>query len=216
MGYRGKVEEQARARELRAQGKLLADIATELGVSKSSVSLWVRDVDFTPSKRRYGPQRRPNRLHDEKLRQIDELNRDGLVRVGTLTDDGFFAAGIALYAGEGSKTDGSVRFANTDPNMVRFFCAWFRRFFDFDERKLRVRVYLHEGLDLDSAEAFWSEVTCIPRRQFRKSYRAAADPTIRRNKHENGCVYVELYCSKTHRQIMGLVRALLDSQAIPG
>ena len=73
----GKLEEQARARELRAEGKLLADIATELGVSKSSVSVWVRDVDFTPSKRRYGPQRRPNRLHDEKLRQIEELNREG-------------------------------------------------------------------------------------------------------------------------------------------
>ena len=206
----------AGARELRAEGKLLADIATELGVSKSSVSVWVRDVDFTPSKRRYGPQRRPNRLHDEKLRQIEELNREALECIGTLTDAAFFAAGIALYAGEGSKTDGSVRFANTDPSMVRFFCAWFRQFFEFDESRLRVRVYLHDGLDLEAAEAFWSQVTRIPRGQFRKAYRAVPDPTIRRNKHEHGCVYVELYCSKTHRRIMGLVRALLDSQAIPG
>jgi len=49
VGYRGKVEEHARARELRAQGLTLLDIATELGVSKSSVSVWVRDVEFTPS-----------------------------------------------------------------------------------------------------------------------------------------------------------------------
>jgi hypothetical protein len=58
MGYRGKVREQEEARRLRAQGWILSRIAEELGVSKSSVSLWVRDVPFTPSKRRYGPQAR--------------------------------------------------------------------------------------------------------------------------------------------------------------
>jgi hypothetical protein len=37
--------------------------------------------------------------------------------------------------------------------MVRFFCAWLRRHFAIDERRLRIRVYLHQGLDLDAAEA---------------------------------------------------------------
>jgi hypothetical protein len=40
MGYGGKVVEQRRARELRAESWTLAAIAAELGVSKSSVSLW--------------------------------------------------------------------------------------------------------------------------------------------------------------------------------
>ena len=44
MGYRGKVVEQERARELRAQGWTYTEIMAELGVSKSSVSLWCRDV----------------------------------------------------------------------------------------------------------------------------------------------------------------------------
>ena len=57
MGYRGKLREQEQARALRAQNRTLQDIADHLGVAKSSVSLWVRDVPFTPSKRRYGPQR---------------------------------------------------------------------------------------------------------------------------------------------------------------
>ena len=37
MGYRGKVEERERARELRADGWTLADIAEELSVSKYAV-----------------------------------------------------------------------------------------------------------------------------------------------------------------------------------
>jgi AraC-like DNA-binding protein len=50
MGYGGKVTERHRARELRAEAWTLKDIAAELGVSKSSVSLWVRDVDFVPTR----------------------------------------------------------------------------------------------------------------------------------------------------------------------
>jgi len=216
MGYRGKVEEQERARELRARNITLQDIATELGVAKSSVSLWVRGVEFTPSKRRTGPHRRPHPAHEAKVAQIAALDEEGIQRLGTLTDDAFFVAGIALYAGEGSKTDGVVKFANTDPAMIRFFCAWLRRYCEVEERRLRVRVYLHQGLDLEAAQAHWYRVTGVPLAQFGRAYRAAADLSIRRNKHEFGCVYVCYACSVTHRRVMGLVRALLSSNAIPG
>jgi hypothetical protein len=174
MGYRGKVREQEEARRLRATGLTLLDIADRLQVSKSSVSLWVRDVPFTPSPRRYGAKRRSNRLRNERLAEIAALDADGLARIGTLSEDAFFVAGVALYAGEGGKTDGEVRFANTDPTMVRFFCAWLRRFFDVEEHRLRVRVYLHMGLDLDAAQQHWSTVTRVHVEQFGKPYRAVA------------------------------------------
>jgi len=216
MGYRGKLEEQEQAREMRARNMTLQDIATELNVSKSSVSLWVRDVPFTPSKRRTGPQRRPHPFHEAKLAQIAALNAEGVERIGTLSDAAFLAAGAALYAGEGTKRDGAVRFANSDPTMVEFFCAGSDASSRSTKARLRGRVYLHAGLDIDAATAHWSEVTGIPIEQFRKPYRAVPDPTIRRNKHEFGCAYVDYSCSKTHRQVMGLVRALLSSRAIPG
>jgi hypothetical protein len=216
MGYRGKVKEQEQARELRAHGKTLAQIAHELGVSKSSASLWVRDVPFTPSPRRHGPHRRRQPLRDRKLREIEELDREGRKRVGKLSDSEFLIAGVALYAGEGAKGDGAVNFANTDPAMMRMFCSWLRRYFVIDETRLRVRVYLHQGLDIDAAEEFWSDVTGVPRTQFRQPHRATPDATIRRNKHVRGCAYVYYCCAKTHRQIMGLMRALLSLDAIPG
>lgn len=216
MGYRGKVEEQDRARAMRAAGMTLLDIASELGVSKSSVSVWVRDVEFTPSPRRKGPKRNTHPASQAKARAIAAADRLGVLRMGNLSDQAFLAAGAALYAGEGGKGDGSVVFANTSSEMVRFFCAWLRHFFDIDEARLRGRVYLHEGLDLDAAEEFWCRVTQIPRRQFTAPYRAVADPSIRRAKHEHGCVYVRYSCSKTHRSIMGLTRALLSCDTFPG
>ncbi|HWD48235.1 MAG TPA: helix-turn-helix domain-containing protein [Actinomycetota bacterium] len=48
MGHRGKLSERQQARQLRRAGLPLAEIASRLGVAKSSVSLWVRDVPFDP------------------------------------------------------------------------------------------------------------------------------------------------------------------------
>lgn len=54
MGYRGKLAEQQQARQLRRTGLPPAEIAAHLGVAKSSVSLWVRDVEFSPLPARPG------------------------------------------------------------------------------------------------------------------------------------------------------------------
>jgi hypothetical protein len=88
---------------------------------------------------------------------------------------------------------------------------------EIDEARLRVRLYLHEGLDLAASVAFWSEVAGIPPSQFLKPYRAVPDPTIRHTKHVHGCVSIDYSCSATHRSIMGLVVALCGGDAVdPG
>jgi hypothetical protein len=217
MGYRGKLAEQQQARQLRRTGLPLTEIASRLGVSKSSVSLWVRDVEFTtPPRPARGRRRAPNALQRRKQAEIDRLIEEGRARVGRLSEREFLIAGVALYAGEGSKRDGSVVFANSDPRMVAFFCSWLRHFFQVDESRLRVRLYLHQGLDLAAAVSFWSALTGIPESQFAKPYRAVPDPSIRNAKHVHGCVGVRYSCSATHRSIMGLVGALLSGAAIPG
>jgi hypothetical protein len=150
------------------------------------------------------------------LAEIDRLVEEGRARVGRLSEREFLVAGVALYAREGAKRDGAVKFANSDPRMIGFYCAWLRRFFEIDEARLRVRLYLHQGLDLSASVAFWSELTGIPPAQFQKPYRAVPDPSIRRTKHVHGCVSIDYSCSATHRSIMGLVSALLGGAVIPG
>jgi transposase len=103
MGYRGKLVEQARARALRADGHTLADIAAELAVSKSSVSLWVRDVEFRPRPPRRARRRGPNALQQRKAAEIERLAAEGRRRVGTLSEREFLAAGAALYARRGGE-----------------------------------------------------------------------------------------------------------------
>ena len=217
MGYRGKLAERQQARQLRRNGLPLAEIAARLGVSKSSVSLWVRDVAFEPLPGPVRDRRRsPNALQRRRQAEVDRLLAEGRARIGRLSEREFLVAGVALYAGEGSKRDGIVIFANSDPQMVVFFCSWLPHFFPIDESRLRVRLYLHQGLDLTGATAFWCQLTGIPESQFSKPYRAVPDPSIRHAKHVHGCVGVRYSCTATHRSIMGLVGALLSDAALPG
>ncbi|MBL8778483.1 MAG: hypothetical protein JNK12_21290 [Acidimicrobiales bacterium] len=216
MGYRGKVIEQERARELRAESWTLQEIADELGVAKGSVSVWVRDVDFTPKPRQPGAHRKPHPWKSRKETEIADLREEGRRRIGVMSEEAFLVAGTALYAGEGGKTDGEVKFANSDPRMLLLFCIWLRRFFEIDESRVHLRNYLHQGLDLGAANAFWSELLDIPVEQFYKPYRAVPDPSIRKAKHIYGCPSVSYCCTRTHRKVMGLVHALLSSEALPG
>src|SRR5512132_4155619 len=137
LGYRGKLAERQQARLLRGTGLSLDEIAARLGVSKSSVSLWVRDVEFESLPRvTRGRRREPNALQRRRQAEIDRLLAEGRARIGRLSEREFLVAGVALYAGEGSKGDGRVRFVNSDPRMVVFFCYSLRHFYEIDEARL--------------------------------------------------------------------------------
>ena len=228
MGYRGQIDKQNRARDLRAQGWTLAEICEELACSKSSASLWCREVELDEAvleqrrRERFlegnegARLRGPNKLQRRKQAEIEEMHAWGRGRVGDLDDRDLLIAGIALYAGEGSKTDGAVKFAISDPRMIVLFITWLRRVFDVDESRLRLNLYLHQGLDLDAARCFWSNLTGIPLSQFGTPYRAVPDPSIRRTKHPMGCATVAYSCSRTHRAIVGLIAALLSCKVPSG
>jgi Putative ATPase subunit of terminase (gpP-like) len=212
MGYAGYVEQRERARVLRAQAWTLAEIAAELGVARSSVSIWCRDVEFDakPRNRGTGAGRKPHRQQQAKHEQIERLRVEALTRIGSLSDRDLLIAGVSLHAGEGAKTSTSVKFANSDPRMIRLFLRFLRSFFAIDESRLRMKLYLHEGLDLDKAVAFWSGLTGIPTGQFTKPYRAVADPSIRRSKHPMGCPSVCYSDVVVLRTILALADALLS------
>lgn len=128
--------------------------------------------------RRTGPHDRPNRLRDRRLAEISEMDAAGLVRIGTLSDQAFLVAGVALDAGEGAKQDGVVKFANTDPEIMRFFCSWLRHLFTIDEDDTRP--------DHASEQARVRMRVC------------------------------HLLLFRTHRAVMGMIRALLSAGSIPG
>lgn len=132
---RAKDDARIKARELRARGYSMLEIAAELGVSKSSVSLWTRDMP------------RVGRLSNAEIRQRNaagvsafwaeesprrEARRRAVSdqaarQIGSLTDREVIIAGAMAYWCEGSKNkpyrrqENEVAFINSDPKLILFF-----------------------------------------------------------------------------------------------
>ena len=131
---RAKDELRARARELREQGLDYDRIAAKLGVAKSSVSLWVRDLP-RPERLSYEECRKRGaegvRRYWAKERPIREAQREAVraaaaAEIDALTDREILIAGAIAYWCEGAKNKPYLRqdrviFTNSDPMLITFF-----------------------------------------------------------------------------------------------
>lgn len=220
---RAKDELRAQARELRAQGMDYEEIVAALGVAKSSVSLWVRDLP-TPARLSYEECRKRSaegtRRYWATERPAREARRQATcsaaaVEIGELTDRELLIAGAIAYWCEGAKRkphqrDDRVSFINSDPGLIRFFL----RFLDVTgtpHTDLSLRVYIHETADVESAQRFWMEVTGAPPNRFRTPTIKRHNPkTIRRNVGEDyhGCLRIDVHRSADlYRRIEGWATA---------
>ena len=220
----------AQARDLRAQGLDYDEIATRLRVSKSSVSLWVRDLPV-PERLSYEECRK--RAADgvqrywETERQVRGSQRAREVAAaaaefGNLTDREILIAGAVAYWCEGAKNkptrkDDRVMFINSDPGLITFFL----RFLDtagVSQDDLVLRVYIHENADVKAAQQFWLGVTGTRPSQFRRPTLKHHNPkTVRMNVGENyhGCLRIDVCGSRElYRRIEGWVAAATQAQPV--
>ncbi|MFD9303267.1 hypothetical protein ACFWCB_11520 [Streptomyces sp. NPDC060048] len=204
------------ARALRLEGLTYDQIQIELGCSKSSISLWVRDLP-KPERRRTTEEssaiarrgwERTLEIRDEERRQV---KLDAAAEIGRLSDRDLFLVGVGLYWSEGSKDKAYARreraiFVNSDPGMVSVYLAWLRLLGVKDEQ-LRFAVTIHETADIADAERFWADLVGVAPEQFLKTTLKRHNPkTIRKNTGEgyHGCLVVRvLQSAGLYRRIEG-------------
>ncbi|MER7486409.1 hypothetical protein ABTY20_11010 [Streptomyces sp. NPDC126497] len=192
----------AKARELRLQGWTYDQIEAELGCSRSSVSLWVRDLPKPEP--RYTPEEQRTLMREglARRREADrEVHRQTKLgarqEIGDLTDRELFMAGVALYWAEGSKSKPYDRreraiFVNSDAGVIRVYLAWLD-LLGIDRKRLNFRVLIHESADVDSAHRFWAQVATIDVSLFAKPTLKKHNPkTVRKHTGDDyhGCLVV--------------------------
>jgi transposase len=229
-----KDDRRAEARELRAQGLKYPEIAAHLGVSKSSISLWVRDLpnpSRDPQADGYADNRRRAaegaRKYWSARREVSEAQRAAEVRaataeVGELTKREILKAGAIAYWCEGSKNKPDriydrVSFINSDPGLIRFFL----RFLDtagVPRDDLILRVFIHENADAAAAQGFWLRLTGVQPNQFRSPYLKHHNPKTRRTnvgESYHGCLRIDVRRSRAlYRKIEGWAAAVTNSQLL--
>jgi hypothetical protein len=152
------------------------ELAQILGVSKSSISLWVRDIELSPEQRaRLDARSLPKRLAGAKTNAARGLARrraaQRLGRQQARSGDPLHLAGCMLFWAEGSRRRDGVEFVNSDPAMVAFFVQFLRSCYGVADSKIRVtcNLFADHGDRLRQVEDYWLDTLGLPRTSLRKS-----------------------------------------------
>lgn len=193
----------ARARELRRRGWTYDRIELELGVSRSSVSLWVRDLPRPPRRTPEEASAIARRGWERTLALREEGRRRtktaAAAEIGTLSDRELFLIGVGLYWAEGNKSKPyrraeSVVFVNSDADMIRLYLAWLR-LLGVEKERLRFKLMIHESADVSGAERYWAELVEAGPESFDKTALKKHNPkTVRKNVGDTyrGCLVVRV------------------------
>ncbi|KAA6221419.1 hypothetical protein CP973_05030 [Streptomyces albofaciens JCM 4342] len=207
----------AKARELRGRGMTYDEIQVELGCSKSSISLWVRDLPKPPPRRTLAEQAKlANRKRWEHELEVRDRARQqtkssAMAEIGTLSDRELMLVGVGLYWSEGSKSkpyrmSETVTFINSDPTMIQVYLAWLN-LLAIGPDQLRFRVMIHESADVAASERYWADLVGVDVATFGKTTLKKHNPkTVRKNVGEeyHGCLVVRvLQGAELYRRIEG-------------
>ncbi len=213
-----KTELKDKAIDLRKKGYSLKEIANTIGVAKSTASLWVSSVPMSLSgynRLREKTQGALAKAH-ATIATRNNNEREHFLTYGTILANQYspltpstakvFAA--LLYWCEGGKYyDYSIKFANSDPKLIKFFLRCLRVGFNLREEKIRCLIHLHEYHDISKQTEFWSSVTGVPAIQFHRPY---LKPNSGRNIRPDypGCLALSYYDKVIARELFGLMKAL--------
>ncbi len=84
-------------------------------------------------------------------------------------DVGFTYIYIYIYIGVGSKSIESVRIVNSDPEVIKISIKWFKEVCGLGNDNLILSLNLYPGNSEEDSTLYWSEVTGLPRSNFRKT-----------------------------------------------
>jgi transcriptional regulator with XRE-family HTH domain len=208
-----KTAERARARRLRReQGLSVKRLASLLGVSTSSVSLWVRDVKLTAEQiaalRQAGVKGgAANAARGLARRRAAQAEGRSEAR----RHDPDHVAGCMLFWAEGSRNKNAVLFTNSDPAMVRFFVHFLRTSFDVQDERIRVTCNLfadHSDRQWE-IEEFWLRLLDLPRTSLCKSTvnrYSKYSQKKRQNKLPHGTCRIAVHDTKIVQHIYGAIQ----------
>jgi len=162
---------------LRKQGMSYSQIKKILKVSKSTLSLWLRNYPLLKERIRELQKSEAviekirNTKRKKKEKRHKEIYKIQKKLLFPFNNREFFLLGLGLYWGEGTKCrqDG-LSISNTDPSIIKFFIYWLNKSLRIPKKKIRVMLHLYTDMDIKKEMQFWSEILKIPLSQFTRSY----------------------------------------------
>jgi len=214
---------------LRMTGKSYNEIAKDLGVCKSCLSYWLKNLNLPTEAIKILERKKSNasdklaecnrKKHERVQADNKEIKETFSKKVGLITDRELFLIGAALYWGEGYKNfnKGShyISFVNSDPDMVKIFLLFVRKILKVSEDKLKPSIHIYPSISKDSAISFWAEITNIPKYKFHtyNQISRASKGKKPKNLLPYGTLDLRIISRQKFFEIMGLIDGIIKQAA---
>lgn len=219
-----KSKQKLKAGQLRRQGKSIKEIAGLLDASRSTISIWCRDIKLTPRQIRLlnekmiagGHKGRLKGAAIQKERKREKIERyliAGKKEIGLLSVREFLIAGLCLYWGEGNRKKPGVRFFNSDPEMIKFILRWFKEMFGIENERYIIYIMInqiHKGR-INDVKRYWKNALGLPNNCFRKPtlIKAKSKKVYENFKQHYGTLNIRISKSTDlYYRILGLIKGL--------
>lgn len=210
---KAKIKEKHVSRNLRQSGWSIPKIATKLGVSESSVSLWVRDIRLTDAQKKKLDERSRSGWREKWKKQWRDkrLCYQEYGRKLAKQNDRLHMAGCLLYWAEGAKSRNTVAFANSDVNMTQLFVKFLQKCYGVKKSEITINIncYLDHGLSMGEIEKWWLNKLRLSSLSLRKG--TVAKPrskprSHRKNKLKYGICTIRVNQTKIVQSIFGAIQ----------
>ena len=202
-----------------------SQIKNILNVSKSSLSLWLKDYPL--SKERINELRGNNEKRIERYREAMRKKKEERLRkfyseqrkiIFPFSKRDLFIAGLFLYWGEGQKAiSKEVSVSNTDPAVIVFFLKWVEKAFNIPKSKLTFTMHFYEDMNSKKETAFWAKTLGVKERQFSKPY-IKKSSSLRINQKGgfgHGTCNARIYDARLSERVLMTLKAISDDLMAP-
>jgi len=207
-----------KAIELRKKGYSIKELKEKLGVSKGSISLWVRNIPLSENaqkrlKKRYtqgqlAAQKSILNKTKEKNKIAEDFAKDVFKQANISQQVKIFLCAMIWWC-EGNKSiKDSVVFTNSDPELVKSFLYLFRNSFDIDESKIRILMHLHDYHNEKILKNFWSEATNVPISQFNRTHWKKSDHRLKKEGYL-GCIKIQYNDVRIARKLHAVAKLFM-------
>jgi transcriptional regulator with XRE-family HTH domain len=222
-----KTKEKEKAQAMRVTGFSIKEIAEKLKVSKSTVSMWCRDIVLSEeaiqkitkaseAKSTLGILRYTESLRLQRQKNVVSDYQKGATSLGKLSERDVFCVGLGLYWGEGYKRGSQeFGFTNSDASMIIFYIKWLKIVFGVSQEDLILRISVNElhKKRIKDIEKYWVNKTKIPISQFTlPSFIKIQSKKVYQNQSLHyGTLRIKVRRgTRKRREVLGMIEALSD------
>lgn len=216
-------EKKETAIAMRKTGMSMTVIERKLGIARSTLSGWFRNVEITEEQRLRLMKSKQDGWAKARVRAVESHRAQKALRLldakkqaaATLSQIDITSPAILdlafamLYLGEGAK-NGTTSLASSDPNILRFVIAVLRKNYDITPDLLRCDLHLRMDQDGERMKEHWASELKLPLENFRHvAYDKRSEGRATYDHYKGVCV---LTCHRVaiQRKLMYLYKLFCD------